>query len=92
MNSAIQLKLFSSGGSTPLLGEGRGGGGLPDPEICRRGGWSQKNLFFLAPVWSKNKKGPSAPLDPPLLSKAPIVQGMDDDAGIEKKKKQSTFS
>ena len=93
MNSAIhaiQIKLFSSGGSTLLIG---GGGALF--QTLRFGGWGLVlNFFFLRPFGPqfglKIRRAP--PLDPPLFSKAPILQGMNDDAGIKKKEKQSTFS
>ena len=67
MNSAIQIKLFSSADpDLYLLGRGGGGCGLPDPEIWGGG--------------SSPRRAP--PLDPPLLSKVPILQEMNDDAGI----------
>ena len=77
--SAIQIKLFSSADpDLYLLGRGEGGCGLPDPEIWGGGGSSPRR---------------APPLDPPLLSKVPILQEMNDDAGIFFfKKKQSTFS
>ena len=71
MNSAIQIKLFSSADPDLYLlgrGAGEGGGcGLPDPEIWGGGGSSPRR---------------APPLDPPLLSKVPILQEMNDDAGI----------
>ena len=75
MNSAIQIKLFSSA-DPDLYWGGRYMGGR---------GWYQKKLFFflwpLGPQFGLTiKKAP--PLNPPLFSKAPILQGMNDEAGI----------
>ena len=74
MNSAIQIKLFSSADpDLYLLGRGGGGFGvcgLPYPEIWGGGGSSSP------------RRAP--PLDPPLLSKVPIPQEMNDDAGIQR--------
>ena len=86
MNSAIQIKLFRSADPDLYLLGGGGGGGVPDPEISREGGWGlvSKRLFLLRPFGPqfglKIRRAP--PLDPPLSSKAPILQEMNDDAGI----------
>ena len=75
MNSAIQIKLFSSADpDLYLLGRGGGGGGFPDPEIWGGGGGRGGG------GGSSPRRAP--PLDPPLLSKVPILQEMNDDAGI----------
>ena len=68
MNSAIQIKLFSSADpDLYLLGRGGGGGGASEPWELGGGGSSPRR---------------APPLDPPLLSKVPILQEMNDDAGI----------
>ena len=62
------------------MGGGGGGGG---------GGAAGLKRTFSRPFWSqfslKIRRAP--PLDRPLLSKAPILQEMNDDAGIKKKNK-----
>ena len=69
MNSAIQIKLFSSADpDLYLLGRG-GKGGVAVFQTLRYGGGG-----------SSPRRTP--PLDPPLLSKVPILQEMNDDAGI----------
>ena len=68
MNSAIQIKLFSSADPDLYL-LGRGGGGAVFQTLRYGGGGG-----------SSPRRAP--PLDPPLLSKVPILQEMNDDAGI----------